>query len=370
MEMPKDNSYGLLPKEAAILDEFRQRQGIFNKLMHSVKRILVENISKNNIYINAIEARVKGEKSLAGKLERKTGKYCSLGDITDILGVRIITFYNDEVDKIAALVARLFEIDWENSIDKRKMHDINSFGYNSLHYICRLPQNLFFDPDYPELNEVRFEIQMRTALQHVWSVLDHDTGYKSGIEVPKEYLRNLNRLAGMLELVDEQFCAIRTGINDYRRQVESLVHSGKFDEVALDGESFGRYLELRPFESLNRRIASINQAEVLEAPLSRFLHVFVHFGFKTLGDIEQMKAESTEDAYLLATFQLATTDIDIINSSLGVISLCTVHALKQGKSVAAIEEFLEALNGKSENNRLRAQNLYHVAQNLPFMKLA
>ena len=128
MEMPKDNSYGLLPKEAAILDEFRQRQGIFNKLMHSVKRILVENISKNNIYINAIEARVKGEKSLAGKLERKTGKYCSLGDITDILGVRIITFYNDEVDKIAALVARLFEIDWENSIDKRKMHDINSFG--------------------------------------------------------------------------------------------------------------------------------------------------------------------------------------------------------------------------------------------------
>ena len=235
--------YRLPPKETLILEEYREQHIVFEKLLRVVKRILRESIEENKIYINAIEGRVKAEDSLAGKLERKLGKYNSLSDLTDILGVRVITFYSDEVDKVAALVGRLFEIDWENSIDKRKMHEIHSFGYNSLHYICRLPKEKYFDPDYPQMNEVRFEVQMRTALQHVWAVLDHDTGYKSGFEVPKEYLRNLNRLAGMLELIDEQFCMIRSGINDYRRHVQSLVSSGCFDEV-----------ELKPARSLSDRL--------------------------------------------------------------------------------------------------------------------
>ena len=368
MEKMDIAKYGLPPKETLILQEYHDKHAAFEKLLEVVKNTLTKNIASNHIYINAIEARIKAEESLASKLERKAGKYNELLDLTDILGLRIITFYNDEVDKVAALVGRLFEIDWENSIDKRKMHDIHSFGYNSLHYICRLPKKIYEDPAYPELNEIRFEVQMRTALQHVWSVLNHDTGYKTTFEIPREYLRNMNRLAGMLELVDEQFCAIRTGIINYRRHVESLVHSGEFDEVALDSESFGKYLELKPFDTLNKRIASINQAEILEASHMRFLSVFSHFGFKTLGDVDRMLINNSDDAYQLAAFQLAGTDLDIINSSLGVISLCTVYALKQGSGIDGIERFLEALNGKSKNNRTRAENLYRVAQKLPFMQ--
>ena len=368
MEQQEKKNYGLPPKETLILEEYREQRMVFEKLLRVVKRTLRESIEENKIYINAIEGRVKAEDSLAGKLERKTGKYNSLADLTDILGVRVITFYSDEVDKVAALVSRLFEIDWENSIDKRKMHEIHSFGYNSLHYICRLPKEKYFDPEFPQMNEIRFEVQMRTALQHVWSVLDHDTGYKSGFEVPKEYLRNLNRLAGMLELVDEQFCVIRTGINDYRRYVQSLVSSGSFDEVELNGDSFGNYLELRPFDSLNKRIASINQAEIHETSLSRFLAVFVSFGFTTLGDIDRMIKGNMEDAYQLAAFQLAGTDLDIINSSLGVIALCSVYVLKQGGGILELTRFLETLNGESAGNRHRAEGLFRVAQNLPFMK--
>ena len=367
--MSQDNAKDLhLPlRESAILEEFRRTRKVYEKLLHAVRRLLIKAIHENGLYINAFEARVKTEDSLAGKLERKMGKYESILDITDIMGVRIITFYGDEVDKIAALVGSIFEIDWENSIDKRKMLDIDRFGYSSLHYICRLPKDLFFDSEFPQLNEIRFEVQIRTALQHVWSVLNHDTGYKSGLEIPKEYLRNLNRLAGMLELADEQFCVIRTGINNYRRSVQALVRSGCFDEVALDGDSFSNYLDARPFDSLNKRIAAINQAEVHETSLNRFLKVFVYFGFKTLGDIEKMLKEDSEDAYQLAAFQLATTDLDIINSSLAVVSLCAVHVLKQGGGVLEISRFLEALNGVTINNKQRAESLYHAAKNLPFM---
>ena len=368
MEEKNLADYGLQPRETKILREYREKRATYEKLLEVVKKVLAESIASNNIYINAIEARIKAEDSLAGKLVRKAGKYNSLLDLTDILGARVITFYSDEVDKIAALVGSLFEIDWENSIDKRKMHDIHSFGYSSLHYICRIPKSLFQDPAFPDLNEIRFEVQMRTALQHVWSVLDHDTGYKSGFEVPREYLRNMNRLAGMLELADEQFCAIRTGINNYRRHVQSLVHSGKFGEVSLDGDSFGNYLELRPFDSLNNKIASINQAEIHETALGNFLKVFLFLGFKTLGDIEDMIHECSEDAYQLAAFQLGNTDLDIINSSLGVVNLCAVHILKRGGGVLELTRCLDELNGPSAANRGRAEHLYEKAKKLAFME--
>ena len=204
-----------------ILDEYLENLEIFDKMKNLVEDTLHKLVSDNGLYVNAIEARIKTEDSLTGKLERKGHKYKTLDDITDILGARVITFYTDEVDKIAALVEKNFDVDWNNSVDKRKLLDLDRFGYQSLHYICRIPQSLFADPEHPEINSYRFEIQMRTALQHVWATINHDTGYKSGIEIPKEHLRNINRIAGMLELADEQFSRIRMEISEYRRNVQA-----------------------------------------------------------------------------------------------------------------------------------------------------
>ena len=368
MEKRDVTDYRLPPRGVKIIQELREKRAAYERLMAFVKDVLTKSIKENNLYVNAIEARVKTEESLAGKLERKGNKYSDLLSLTDIVGIRVITCYNDEVDKIAALVGRLFEIDWENSIDKRRMHEIHSFGYSSLHYICRVPKSLYEDPDYPELNKIRFEVQMRSALQHVWAVLDHDTGYKSGFEVPREYQRNLSRLAGMLELIDEQFCVIRAGLSNYRRHVQSLVSSGRFDEVALDGDSFGNYLELRPFDSLNKRIAAINQAEIYETSLFGFLKVFRSLGFTTLGDVEKMIRSCSEDAYHLAAFQLANTDLDIINSSLAVVNLCAVYLLKRGGGVLELTRCLNELNGTSDVNRERAEKMYSRAKKLAFME--
>lgn len=360
-------SYGLNPRGTLIVEEFREKRSLFEKLLVVVKGALEKSMAENRIYVTAIEARVKDEKSLVGKLERKGEKYRSLLDLTDILGARVITFYSDEVDKIAAIVDGVFEVDWENSIDKRKMLQLDRFGYSSLHYICRVPKSLCFDPDFPELNEVRFEVQMRTALQHVWSVLDHDTGYKSGIEIPRAYLRNLNRLAGMLELVDEQFCQIRSGINDYRRKVQALVKSGCFQDVALDGDSFQNYLQMRPFDALNKRIASVNQAEIHESSLMLYLKIFKMLKFTTLGDVEKLIRENSDDAFQLAALQLAGTDLDIINSSLAVVNLLVVYILKKGGGSAGVAAMFNELYGKSPKNDSWAARLFEKASHLPFM---
>ena len=85
-----------------ILEEYREALPVFEKMQAEVNRTLREALERNGMEVTAVESRIKTEESLAGKLERKGGKYASLSEITDLLGARVITFYSDDVDKIAA----------------------------------------------------------------------------------------------------------------------------------------------------------------------------------------------------------------------------------------------------------------------------
>ena len=319
------------------------------------------------IIVAAVEHRVKARESLAGKLRLKGGKYRDIFDITDLVGIRVITFYIDDVDKVASVLERLFEIDWENSIDKRKAHEIDSFGYLSLHYICRIPESAYTDPEHPEVNKIRFEVQMRTVLQHAWANMNHDTGYKTGVEIPKVYMRDMSRLAGMLELVDDEFSRIRREITDYRRNVQNLVASGNLGEVSLDGDSFKSYLQIGPFDRLNKRIASMNQAEIQPVDLSKFLPVFKAMGFKTLGDIAALIKDYSDAAYQIACFQMGITDLDILASSVAPQNLCTAFILKNGGGRTGLKLMLDQLNGPSESNEFMADFLMEQSKDLPFM---
>lgn len=359
--------YGLDLHCNMILEEYREQSHVFGKIKEIVLNTLKKTIDKKKLFITAVEGRVKTEESLVGKLELKGYKYAMLSDITDIVGIRVITFYTDDVDKIAVIAENLFEIDWQNSVDKRKMHELDSFGYMSLHYICRIPKKLYFDPATPQINEYRFEVQLRTTLQHMWAVMHHDTGYKSGVEVPREHLRSLNRLAGVLELADDEFSRIRTTINDYRRRVRELVASGNFGEVPLNGDTFRSYLNLKPFDKLNRKIAAINQAEIHETTLIPYLAVFKYLGFETLADIDSLIKTESDNAFQLAVYQIGDTDLDIIASNVAILNLCIVYLLRKGGGIDELTAMFESLNGPSDYNRSRAARIIEKSLKLSFL---
>ena len=360
--------YVLDPHSEAIMDEYRRQRPLMLEVESRITKRLHEYLAATDIVVAAVESRVKSEESLAGKLELKGYKYKSLADITDIVGVRIITFYLDDVDVVASAVERLFEVDWENTVDKRRLQALDSFGYQSLHYICRMP-DMPFETAAPSSDgkPFRFEIQMRTLLQHAWSNMNHDTGYKSGVEIPREYIRNLNRIAGMLELADEQFSRIRAELTDYRRRMQALVASGNLDEVPLDGDTFRNYLNLAPFHPLNRRIAAINQAEIQEVPLIPFLAAFKDIGCQTLGDVQRIVKEYSEGAYQIACYQMGLTDLDIVASSVGPQNLCIAFILKNGGGRIGLCRLFEHLLGHSEGNDMMAGLLIEQSASFPFM---
>ncbi|MCR4918524.1 MAG: hypothetical protein K5928_01735 [Prevotella sp.] len=341
----------------ALLQQYRDMLPTLQALAKEAYSQLQLALSEQGIYVTAIECRVKTEPSLAGKLELKGAKYKSIDDITDLVGMRVITFYTDEVDKVAAIVKRLFNIDWQQSVDKRKLHELNAFGYNSLHYICRLKSG-----------GPRFELQMRTALQHVWSTIEHDIGYKGDVKIPGEYRRQFSRLAGTLELVDDEFSRLRQVLTDYRRQMLALVKNGQLDDVPLSAETFRSYLELHPFDRLNQRIAAVNQAEIWPVSLMPFLPVLKSLGMETIGDVQRLIDTSSDDAHQLALYGLATTDLDILSSSAALQYLCMVHVLKNGGGRNGLKAIYDIVGGENEANGKLADMMMKQAETMPFMQ--
>ena len=311
---------------------------ILEKLAEDAYDMLSKALQEQGIYVTAMEKRVKSARSLEGKLELKGSKYKTVQDVTDLVGLRVITFYTDEVDKVAAITKRIFDVDWHESVDKRKLHDLTSFGYNSLHFICRM-----------KTGSPRFEIQMRTALQHVWSTIEHDIGYKGEVKMPSEYRRQFSRLSGMMELIDDEFSRLRTVLTDYRRKIQSLVKSGHLDEVPLSQSTFRNYLETEPFHRLNERIAAINQAEIYPTSLMPFLRVLVSFGMETLGDVQRLID-------------------DILASSTALQNLCLIYVLRKGGGREELKAYYDKINGASDANYLLADNILEQAATLPFMK--
>ena len=322
-----------------ILEDYRKQRESFIKLGNVVHDILT-NIAKDlGLTVLAVEHRVKEERSLAGKLERKGDGYKSFEDITDILGARVVCFLSDEIDKIGKRVEETFVIDWENSSDKRALIKEDAFGYLSLHYICSLP---FGDKWPDEICGKKFEIQIRTVLQHAWSVIQHDIGYKSDFGVPREINRQFARLAGLLELADDEFVRARDNMVEYTEDIRKRIITDEADGVAINMISLNEYvLHNKNMQKLVKEIADISNAEISVIDPESYIPQLAYLGVKKLGDIEVMMRENYDLAVSLANKALSVANLDIVSSSVALRFLCRAELLNKNYDFDKIVEFLK-----------------------------
>ena len=198
---------------------------------------------ETDLKIHSVTLRLKSRASLAGKLARPDRSYVDLADVTDLVGLRVITYFEDTVDRVGQLVEARLPVDFTHSVDKRSRRDAEAFGYRSLHYVCRLA-------DSP----VRCEIQVRTVLEHAWAEIEHDLGYKSREALPAAGQRRLSRLAGLLELADQEFVAIRRELDAYASSLPQRIEA-KGEAVPLDRLSIEALLACREVRELDAAIA-------------------------------------------------------------------------------------------------------------------
>ena len=348
-------------KNRMILDEYRRQRRDFVKMGDVASSVLKEQLVNAKIDTLAVEHRVKTEESLLGKLERKSDKYRFLEDLTDILGIRVICFFGDDVDRVGKVIEELFVVDWENSVDKRALIKANSFGYLSLHYICSLPEGR----GYPtELCGRKFEIQVRTTLQHTWACIEHDMGYKGEFGIPRVAVRQFARIAGLLELADDEFVRVRDTVHAYTGDIKQKIADDDADDVLIDSVSLREYvLRNKKMRQLLEELAAICGSEIREISPENYIEQLRWLGKKNLGDLERLMEENHDLALELAKEALENTDLDILSSSVGLRFLCRAELLNKNYSEEQVAEFLElSVGDKTRALRMAKRLLKRTSQ--------
>lgn len=161
-----------------------------------------------------IKYRVKRFEAYYEKLRHlhKAAKGKRPAPINDILGLRIVCPFLEDIETIKDLIADQFQVtetDW-----KAAQYSFREFGYDSVHLLVKLDK---------EALELRLpgtsracEVQLRTTLQDAWAEVEHELVYKSDISIPNESIRRkLASLNAALTLSDVIFQEIR----DYQKAI-------------------------------------------------------------------------------------------------------------------------------------------------------
>lgn len=171
---------------------------------------------------HTVQSRVKDPDSVRAKLERLTPdgtpKYSrGLEQLDDLIGVRVIMFLEPDIADVATALKAQFhcqEDDDKTSSQRRN----GQIGYGGRHLILRVPDQLTPAGCEPFVGQ-RFEVQIRTVLQHAWAAFEHDVRYKGRAEASAEVDRAFTMASTLIELADAQFSAINDIVK--RRKAES-----------------------------------------------------------------------------------------------------------------------------------------------------
>lgn len=225
-----------------------------------------------------------------------------ISEITDIVGCRIISYFDDDVDQIVEILKKEFDIDEANSVNKKEKIESDKFGYLSYHIVCSLNSTRFNLNEYKRYKDIKFEIQIRTILQHAWAEIEHDIGYKSKKEIPKVIRRKFSRIAGLLETADESFCDIKQELKKYN---ESLKDKATLMDQELNLDSlyeFTMHNEL--VKELNMYLCDVAnwklKQDINKDDISRTLNTLTFFNINSLKGLESSLIENKEKIKLFA----------------------------------------------------------------------
>lgn len=284
----------------SILREYDEAHDLYERFKDKLLVLLNELLSREPlIHLHSIGGRVKKRDSLMKKIQDKS--YTQLNDITDICGIRIITYYDEEVDTVARIIENEFEIDPENSVDKRKKA-LDTFGYLSSHYIVRLRPVRLQLPEYGIFSQCQAEIQIRSIIQHAWAEIEHDLGYKSQKAVPPPVRRQFFRLAALLELADNEFTRLKDEITGYENQVSKKLES-RPEELYIDNTSLSVFIKQnQSFIHWDKRLADLLGAQLIEDADIIPIRVaeLQALELETLKDVETALTEYAPIAYRFA----------------------------------------------------------------------
>ena len=291
-------------------DWYIENKRIFEKLAEKVETILTDILEENQIEYHQVHSRAKAIDSFLKKFENP--KYKSIHDLTDLAGIRIITYVEDSIPLISKIIQENFTIDKNNSLDKSKDLGLDKVGYKSVHFVGTLPENRIKLTENKKFKGLKFEIQVRTILQHSWAEIEHDRNYKFGGQLPAKIQRRFKLLAGLLELADNEFNNISQEIDKYSKKVKGKTERGELN-IPINSTSLREYLNQK-FKSVNglQYTLDFEGKEII-------IEEMRNYGLETLLDFEKIVPQDIFKNYKIigekVTPMAFVRDVLIINDS-------------------------------------------------------
>lgn len=339
---------------AEILSSFDRQQSKYIDFADGVKRLISTLLIDQAIMVHSVTHRCKSRQSLEKKVSRPEKNYSSLEDITDIAAIRITTYFADDVDVIASLIESEFVIDRGESVDKRVYDEPDRFGYLSLHFIAKINPERVALSEYRRFSNLRFEIQIRSILQHAWAEIEHDLGYKSAMGVPANVRRRFARVASLLELADSEFQLIRQSLISYEQKMPQAIIMSP-DTVALDLVSLNAILSTDSnARRLDQRVAkgAGNKIKIEDLSLSEtVVDRLAYFGIRTISQLEKISDDEASTVEEFARYWMGS-ETKVLPPGVGVFYLSYVLAWRTGskEKIGGYLKLLFVSKGEERNN--------------------
>lgn len=162
-------------------------------------------LQHNRTMIQKIEHRIKNAESIARKLVKKGYNITFENadkNLNDILGIRVVCLYRDDIYRIADLLKQ--QKDFTLIKEKDYITNPKKSGYQSLHLIFDIPLI------YKETEELhRVEIQLRTAAMDFWAGVDNQICYKKNPSKMKTAELALKNYSTEISKMDKQMLELR-----------------------------------------------------------------------------------------------------------------------------------------------------------------
>jgi ppGpp synthetase/RelA/SpoT-type nucleotidyltranferase len=181
----------------SILDrKYKEYRPFIEEVARRVKETLL-NFCDSKGY--PLTSRIKTIESLAEKIE--TGRFKRWSELDDLFACTVILPTLSHEEEVMNFCKSMFEIVSTTKRGQNKKSP-DTFRFDSSRIYARLKNTVNTEPDnILNIYKIKFEIQIKSAFEHAWSVSTHDLVYKSG-NIDWKKLRLAAQMKATVEQLD------------------------------------------------------------------------------------------------------------------------------------------------------------------------
>lgn len=257
-------------------------------LTRKLAEVLKEILERSGIKTYGIIPRPKDIERFRGKLKRDKEIHYDPKEMQDLAAIRIVGFLNRDAQRIADIVRNTFEIDENRTKTKAASPDTVGYSYIA-QFVARLTRERAKLPDFARFKGIYFEIQVMTILQHAWAEIQHDDNYKGMLR--DDLKRRFNLIAGVLEVVDNEFENIMNEVDVYKKATSKARRTDL--DIPIEPSSLSRYM-LEKFGLITGVDPTIGRENEDSADVVQKLG---EMGIKTLEELDRIVPPRLKEAY-------------------------------------------------------------------------